>query len=135
MVILSQAYVKNSVHRGGGDVCLSAYWDTPPSCAEPPLADIPPGRHHLPLVDTPWQTPPRQTPPGQTPPWADTNRQTPQWADIPLSRYPPPRVDTPWADTPSPAADGYCCGRYASYWNAFSFVVFFCSNNILKDLT
>ena len=23
------------------------------------------------------------------------------------------------ADTPSPGRDGYCCGRYASYWNAF----------------
>ena len=22
-------------------------------------------------------------------------------------------------ETPSPPADGYCCGRYASYWNAF----------------
>ena len=34
-----------------------------------------------------------------------------------------PRVDTPWADTPRqtsrPPADDYCCGRYASYWNAF----------------
>ena len=28
-----------------------------------------------------------------------------------------------WADTPAPppSADGYCCGRYASYWNAFWF--------------
>ena len=23
--------------------------------------------------------------------------------------------------TPLPTADGYCCGRYASYWNAFLF--------------
>ena len=22
-------------------------------------------------------------------------------------------------ETPPPPADGYCCGRYASYWNAF----------------
>ena len=30
-----------------------------------------------------------------------------------------PRADTPaWADN-TPQADGYCCGRYASYWNAF----------------
>ena len=32
---------------------------------------------------------------------------------------------TPWADTPppgqtpAPLVDGYCSGRYASYWNAF----------------
>ena len=31
----------------------------------------------------------------------------------PPGRHPP-------ADTPPPA-DGYCCGRYASYWNAFLF--------------
>ena len=36
---------------------------------------------------------PGQTPPGQTPPWAD-----------------PPSP---------PEGDGYCSGRYASYWNAF----------------
>ena len=53
-VILSQAYVKNSVHGGGG-WCL-------PQCML-----------------------------GYT---------------APLGQTPPP-------------ADGYCCGRYASYWNAF----------------
>ena len=26
--------------------------------------------------------------------------------------------------TPPPPADGYCCGRYASYWNAFLFSIF-----------
>ena len=47
---------------------------------------------------------------------------------------PSPRADTPWqtppradtppqADTPPPPADGYCCGRYASYWNAFFLIV------------
>ena len=30
----------------------------------------------------------------------------------------PPRADPPWEPT-HPPADGYCCGRYASYWNAF----------------
>ena len=29
-----------------------------------------------------------------------------------------PRQTSPWADTPPPA-DRYCCGRCASYWNAF----------------
>ena len=24
-------------------------------------------------------------------------------------------------ETPPPEAEGYCCGRYASYWNAFLF--------------
>ena len=50
-VIFSEVCVKNSVHRGGGGVCLSACWDTPP-----------PGRH------TPWaDTPPGQSPPGRHP--------------------------------------------------------------------
>ena len=86
-------------------------------------------------------TPP---PPGQTPPWADTPpRQTPPgrhlpglgldtphgpgpghppWADTPLGLgLDTPWADTlPWADTPPPA-DGYWCGRYASYWNAFMY--------------
>ena len=46
------------------------------------------------------------------------------------SRHPPeqtpPGADTPpVADTPPPEqADGYCCGRYASYWNAFLFKMY-----------
>ena len=55
------------------------------------------------ILSTGGCTPPRQTHLWQTPPWADT----------------PCRADTPWADTPPPTGDGYCSGRYASYWNAF----------------
>ena len=43
-------------------------------------------------------------PQGRHPPWTDTPWQTP-----PLGRH--PRTDTP--------RDGYCSGRYASYWNTF----------------
>ena len=36
--------------------------------------------------------------------------------------YPSVCWDTPaQADPPPIAADGYCCGRYTSYWNAFLF--------------
>ena len=35
----------------------------------------------------------------------------------PTPRQTPPEADTP----PPPTAEGYCCGRYASYWNAFLF--------------
>ena len=52
----------------------------------------PSGRHPTPWADTPLGRPPKQTPPG---------RHT-------LGRPPSP-----------PAADGYCSGLYASYWNAF----------------
>ena len=44
---------------------------------------------------------------------------------------PPPRADTPREQTlPHPGADtpppryGHCCGRYASYWNAFLFILY-----------
>ena len=33
----------------------------------------------------------------------------------PRRSRPPPQEQTP----PPPPRDGYCCGRYASYWNAF----------------
>ena len=56
-----------------------------------------------------------------TPPRADT-----PWADTPLGRQPPwediPRGQT----TPPPQADGYCCRRYAAYWNAFLSLIFVC---------
>ena len=41
--------------------------------------------------------------PGQTPP--------PAWAGTPPGRHPPP------------PADVHCSGRYASYWNAFLFII------------
>ena len=55
------------------------------------------------------QTTPRQTLPVQTHPQADT----------PLVRHPPGR---------HPQADGYCSGRYASYWNAFFLGKIFAKN-------
>ena len=59
-------------------------------------------------------------PPGrQTPqediPWADTPRADPPWADT----HTHPWTDTPLGQIPPSQADGYCSGRYASYWNAF----------------
>ena len=42
-----------------------------------------------------------------------------------LGRYPPRTRYTPPDQVPprpgTPPEDGYCCGRYASYWNAFLF--------------
>ena len=77
--------------RGG--ICPSACWDTqppPPPWADTAQADTHLSRYHL----------------GRHPhPWVDTPGQTPPWTDTPLGRHPP--------------ADGYCCERYASYWNAF----------------
>ena len=61
--------------------------------------------------------------------WADTpflGRHAP-WADIPLDRHsprqiPPRQTHTPRADSPHPA-DGYCSGRYVSYWNVFLYLL------------
>ena len=95
--------------------------DTP--WADTPWTDTSPGRHppgRHPWADTLWA----DTPPGIHPPQADT----PLGRTLPLGRHPPGQT-TPWADTPGqtlplgrhPPADGYCSGRYASYWNAFLF--------------
>ena len=45
----------------------------------------------------------------------------PQGPGTPSPRAGTPGADTPRDQAPPPAADGYCCGRYASYWNAFLF--------------
>ena len=70
--------------------------DPPPRNRQPSRSRHPAGSRHTSLgADTP---PPRaDTPPEQTHP----QEQTP-----------------PWEQT-TPPRDGHCCGRYASYWNAF----------------
>ena len=82
-----------SVILSTGGVYLSACWDaTTPS---------PQTRH-----------PPRPGPSGPAPP----PDQASPWDQVPpRTRHSPPGLGTP------PGADGYCCGRYASYWNAFLF--------------
>ena len=94
----------------GGGVCLSPCWDTTPpgtrhtpwSRHPPPGPDTPPWSRHHPRDD-------------QTPPWPDPPEQTPPWNQTPLSR------DPPSPPPPPPTRYGHCCGRYASYWNAFLF--------------
>ena len=68
-----------------------------------PWEQTPPWSRHPPRADTPWSRPPR----------ADTSGADPLGADTPLEQTPPP----PEAD--NPPENGHCCGRYASYWNAF----------------
>ena len=78
--------------------------------ADTPLEQTPPWSRH-PLEQTPQSRhPPGQTPPQEQTPQADTPlplEQTPPW-----SRHSPPEAD-------NPPENGHCCGRYASYWNAF----------------
>ena len=126
--------VSLSVHRG---VCLSACWDTTttPQTRHPPWEQTPPRADSL-LEQT---HPPEQTPPQeQTPPtpWVDT----PPGADTPLEQIPPweqtpPQSrHTPGADTPPTGSrDGYWCGPYTSYWNAFLCMYVFTFWNVLSE--
>ena len=85
----------------GGGVSFSACWDTTPPGAGTgtPRDQAPPRTRH-------------PHPPDQAPP---------------RTRHPPepgtPLLDqaSPWDQAPPPpgSRDGYCCGRYASDWNAF----------------
>ena len=87
--------VSHSVHRR---VCLSACWDTPTL-----------GRHH-PLG--------RHLPLGRHPPRADTPLPS-----ACCDTHTPAKCMLGYTPLPSACWDrhGYCCGRYASYWNAFLF--------------
>ena len=105
-VMFLQVSVIHSVHRG---VCLSACWDTTPRTR---------------------QTPPRtrQTSPDQADPPRPGRPPSPDQADHPPGPGRPPRTrQTPQTrQTPPPEADSSIrstSGRYASYWNAFLFIV------------
>ena len=77
-------------------------------------ADTPPARHlpgQTPLLG---RHPTRQTPSGQTPLGRHPPGQTPSWADTLLGRH--------------LRAEGYCCGRYGSYWNTLLFAIIFVEN-------
>ena len=43
---------------------------------------------------------------------------------------PPPKQTPPREQTPPPGTDGYCCGRYAFYWNAFLLSIFSPDNHM-----
>ena len=106
-------YRRLSVHRGGGGVCLSACWDTTPPRADLLGADTPLEQTPPPGADTPQsRQPPRADPPEQTPP---RTKYTPG------TKYTPPKY-------------GHCCGRYASYWNAFLFRINMCVLKIIFDI-
>ena len=101
-------------------VCPQGGWGRLPQCMlgyHPSGADTPPGSRH---------------PPGSRPPGS---RHPP--GGQPLQEQTPPRTDTPQEQTPRreqtpprsrhPSARyGHCCGRYASYWNAFLFHMILC---------
>ena len=71
----------------------------------------PPRSRHPHGADSPLgaDIPPKQTHPQSRPPG---------------SRH-PLRADTPSPEQTPPRRDGHCCGRYASYWNAFLYISLF----------
>ena len=72
---------------GGGGVCLSTCWDTPPE--QTPWEQTPPRSRHPPRAD---RHPPEQTPPTGDPPGADTPpADTHQEQIPPPEQKPPPR--------------------------------------------
>ena len=114
-VMFLQVSVIHSVHRG---VCLSACWDTTlRDQADPPR----PGRH------PPWdQASPqtRQTPlgPGRPP----RTRQTPLPpgpGTAPWDQADPPRPGRPPPPREADSSIRSTSGRYASYWNAYLFII------------
>ena len=91
-------YRRVSVHRGRClPQCMLGYHTPPPGSRHPPWEQTPPPRSgHPPGTDTPRSGHPREQTPHQ--------EQTPP--SLPPEQAPPPRY-------------GHCCGRYASYRNAF----------------
>ena len=60
--------------------------------------------------------------------WGWVSRPTPRVVSKPTPRgvsQPTPRGCIPGCTEADPPTDGYCCGRYASYWNAFLFIISF----------
>ena len=96
-----------------------------PSLGRHPPRQTPPGRHPeqipTPQADTPWTDTllGRHLSLSRHPPWTDTppGQIFPPRQTHPLGRHPPSRHCPP----PPPKSDGYCSGRYSSYWNAFLF--------------
>ena len=105
----------------------------PPRSRHSPWSRHPQSRHPSPCSRP---LPGSRHPPEQAPiPWSShpLEQATPEQAPIPLEQPPPDQAPppdqvrprsrhSPGSRHPPPStADGYCCGRYACYWNAFLF--------------
>ena len=122
--------------HGGGGVSASVHARIPPPEHTPTLrADTPLGAEILLRADTSPRS--RHLPGSRHPSWsrhplrADSPRsrplrskQPPRSRHTPGSRHPPPS-----GSRHPPPRDGHCCGRYASYWNAFLYLRQFTGSN------
>ena len=113
---------------GGLPQCMLGYHHTPPGPGTPragtPLeqATRPAGTGHPPAPNPPPRAGTHQPPQTRQHPTEQAPTNPPRLG-TPQSRHPPGPDTPPGPDPPSPPADGYCCGRYASCWNAFSFLL------------
>ena len=95
-VIFSEACVKNSVHRG----VVS--------------------QHALQVVSQHALQVSRPTPKGEVEgDLVQAHSQGGSWGGSGPGPHPRGKLRGNW---PGPSPDGYCCGRYASYWNEFLFI-------------
>ena len=108
----------DSVHGGGGVVCLSACWDTPSAKETPPAKETPLPRRPPQEGGTPQEgDPPRRRHPPK-------RRHPPQKEAPPRRSHPPGRTHPPRRRPPPPPQEAdsdirSMTGWYASYWNAF----------------
>ena len=109
-----QASVILSTGGGGGLPQCMLGNHHPPGTTSPRADTHPPGTRHTPLGPDP---PPEQTPPLPPP-----------------EQTPPPRADTP-SPREADASMRSMSGRYASYWNAFLYMVLFCWLNHQANIT
>ena len=110
------AFLPAATKLGQGNILTSVCLSTGGGVSASVHAGIPPRSRH---------TPPDQVP---SPPGADTpqTRHTHPW-----TRHPPPEtrhIPPPWTRHTPPPREADCSirltsGRYASYWNAFLFVL------------
>ena len=145
-VIFSQASV---ILLTGGGVCLSACWDTPPLPGRPPCQGDPPPSKEIPQGNPlPRRPPPGPHPGGKLRgirsrltakgeidgDQIQAHTQGGNWGGSDPGPHPKGKLrgirsrPTPKGEiqvdqdqTPPPPHDDYCCGRCASYWNAFLF--------------
>ena len=112
-------YTCLSVHRGSTWAVPPGTRYSPQDQVHPPGPGTPPGTRYTPPGYHQVHPPEPGTPPG--------TRYPPPWDQVPWDQVHPPGPDTtprdqvhpPGTQYTPPPGDGYCCGRYASYWNAF----------------
>ena len=120
---LGQGYIFRSVcqefcprgGRGYPSMPCRSHWGMDPPGHAPPGKEVPP-----------WQG---STPSGRKHPAWEGGTPLPARKHIPPARKHPLGKEAPTLGRRQPP-NGYCCGRYASYWNAFLLKIFYQQINV-----